>query len=164
MLQFFSSRCNDTTNSSNKVMIYLGEKPLHFEGCDAAGLCDWKYVKDKYKETMLNCDPDICRLIGFSSLTSTLFILIWFITLLTIGSYFRRLLMLFYSSSILLYRRFRSRFNYKIPLVHLLRQLGRGRYTRLPNQQVVWRKNPSTMYQYSMAFMGRGVDGRQGIF
>lgn len=53
-----SSRCRNS-DSPNKVMFYLQEKPLMFEGCEV-GLCDWEYLKNKFSNVLSECDPNFC--------------------------------------------------------------------------------------------------------
>ncbi|EZA54626.1 Multiple inositol polyphosphate phosphatase [Ooceraea biroi] len=51
-------KCNDITDR-NKVMFYLAEKPVRYEGCQV-GLCDWQFLKSKFGELASSCKLDIC--------------------------------------------------------------------------------------------------------
>ncbi|XP_043280384.1 multiple inositol polyphosphate phosphatase 1 [Venturia canescens] len=51
-------RCKNP-DAPNKVMFYLQEKPLMFEGCQV-GLCDWEYLKNKFSNVFSECDPNFC--------------------------------------------------------------------------------------------------------
>ncbi|XP_012256732.2 uncharacterized protein LOC105686456 [Athalia rosae] len=51
-------KCNDS-RSPNKVMIYLSEKPVMYEGCDL-GLCDWEYLKNKFEKFATHCETNFC--------------------------------------------------------------------------------------------------------
>ncbi|KAK0078446.1 hypothetical protein PV325_002478 [Microctonus aethiopoides] len=50
--------CEDP-ESPNKVMFYLQEKPLMIEGCQV-GLCDWEYLKNRFRRVLDECDPQRC--------------------------------------------------------------------------------------------------------
>ncbi|XP_046751136.1 multiple inositol polyphosphate phosphatase 1-like [Diprion similis] len=52
-------KCNDTA-SPNKVKFYQTEKPVDYPGC-VEGLCDWEYLKNKFRKQVLECDNvDFC--------------------------------------------------------------------------------------------------------
>lgn len=51
-------KCNDG-NERNKVMFYLGEKPVQYDGCHV-GLCDWSFLKSEFGELASNCKLDVC--------------------------------------------------------------------------------------------------------
>lgn len=51
-------KCNDD-NSRNKVIFYLGEKPIRYDGCQV-GLCDWEFLKSKFGQLASNCKLDVC--------------------------------------------------------------------------------------------------------
>ncbi|KAK0168772.1 hypothetical protein PV327_002542 [Microctonus hyperodae] len=48
--------------SPNKVMFYLQEKPLMIEGCQV-GLCDWEYLKNRFRRVLDECDPQRCNFV-----------------------------------------------------------------------------------------------------
>lgn len=49
----------ESNRQPNKVMFYLAEKPVLFDGCDV-GLCDWEYLKKKFSSTMSRCNRNGC--------------------------------------------------------------------------------------------------------
>ncbi|XP_018052894.1 PREDICTED: multiple inositol polyphosphate phosphatase 1-like [Atta colombica] len=51
-------KCHDV-NNRNKVIFYLGEKPIRYDGCQV-GLCDWELLKSKFGQLASNCKLDIC--------------------------------------------------------------------------------------------------------
>ncbi|KYN12703.1 Multiple inositol polyphosphate phosphatase 1 [Trachymyrmex cornetzi] len=51
-------KCHDV-NNRNKVIFYLGEKPVRYDGCQV-GLCDWDFLKSKFGELASNCKLDVC--------------------------------------------------------------------------------------------------------
>ncbi|KAK1130113.1 hypothetical protein K0M31_019797 [Melipona bicolor] len=51
-------RC-DTSDQPNKVMFYLAEKLVMFDGCDV-GLCDWEYLKQRFNPVLKQCDLNVC--------------------------------------------------------------------------------------------------------
>ncbi|XP_071565905.1 multiple inositol polyphosphate phosphatase 1-like isoform X2 [Temnothorax nylanderi] len=51
-------KCNDS-NNRNKVMFYLAEKPIRYNGCQV-GLCDWELLKSKFGQLASNCKLDVC--------------------------------------------------------------------------------------------------------
>ncbi|XP_015514736.1 multiple inositol polyphosphate phosphatase 1-like isoform X4 [Neodiprion lecontei] len=52
-------KCNDSA-SPNKVKFYQTEKPVDYPGC-VDGLCDWEYLKSKFRKQLLECDNvDFC--------------------------------------------------------------------------------------------------------
>lgn len=57
-IKFVIFRCEDP-ESPNKVMFYLQEKPLMIEGCQV-GLCDWEYLKNRFRRVLDECDPQRC--------------------------------------------------------------------------------------------------------
>ncbi|CAL1678426.1 unnamed protein product [Lasius platythorax] len=59
-------KCNDN-NDRNKVMFYLAEKPVRYEGCQV-GLCDWEFLKRRFGKLASSCKLDVCwKLSGASS-------------------------------------------------------------------------------------------------
>ncbi|XP_025156959.1 multiple inositol polyphosphate phosphatase 1 isoform X1 [Harpegnathos saltator] len=51
-------KCNDSKDN-NKVMFYLAEKPVQYDGC-LVGLCDWEFLKSKFGQLASNCKLDVC--------------------------------------------------------------------------------------------------------
>ncbi|XP_017882163.1 multiple inositol polyphosphate phosphatase 1-like [Ceratina calcarata] len=51
-------KCDDT-REPNKVMFYLAEKLVMFDGCDV-GLCDWQYLKQRFNPVLKHCNLDVC--------------------------------------------------------------------------------------------------------
>lgn len=51
-------KCNDN-NDRNKVMFYLAEKPVRYEGCQV-GLCDWEFLKRRFGKLVSSCKHDVC--------------------------------------------------------------------------------------------------------
>lgn len=52
-------KCTDYGNNRNKVMFYLAEKPVRFEGCQV-GLCDLDFLKSRFGQLASNCKLDVC--------------------------------------------------------------------------------------------------------
>ncbi|XP_046601195.1 multiple inositol polyphosphate phosphatase 1-like isoform X1 [Neodiprion lecontei] len=64
-------KCNDSA-SPNKVKFYQTEKPVDYPGC-ADGLCDWEYLKSKFRKQLSRCDDvDFCGTIVAEPLIETL--------------------------------------------------------------------------------------------
>jgi len=60
-----NDRCDDS-NNRNKVMFYLAEKPVRYEGCQV-GLCDWEFLKSKFDKLASDCKLDVCWKTGGAS-------------------------------------------------------------------------------------------------
>ncbi|KAK6624155.1 hypothetical protein RUM44_011013 [Polyplax serrata] len=49
-----------TTGEYNKVMFYVNERNIAFDGCDV-GLCSWSYIRSKFSDILQSCDLEWCR-------------------------------------------------------------------------------------------------------
>lgn len=71
-------KCNDS-NDRNKVMFYLAEKPVRYEGCQV-GLCDWEFLNRRFSKLASNCKLDVCwnsnRASSFSHMESIAILLV----------------------------------------------------------------------------------------
>ncbi|KAG5344462.1 MINP1 phosphatase, partial [Acromyrmex heyeri] len=79
-------KCHDVKDR-NKVIFYLGEKPIRYDGCQV-GLCDWELLKSKFGEVASNCKLDICwktNAATFSFPNSIAILLVCFIVLVRLG-------------------------------------------------------------------------------
>ncbi|KAH0950688.1 hypothetical protein HN011_001250 [Eciton burchellii] len=78
-------KCNDSTDR-NKVMFYLAEKPVRYDGCQV-GLCDWQFLKSKFGELASSCKLDICWKgnTAFSSSPDSVVVLLAYAILVYLG-------------------------------------------------------------------------------
>jgi len=92
LIRWLSYRCKtyDSTDQVNKVMFYLAEKPVLYDGCQV-GLCDWQFLRSKFDELASSCKLDICweGNTAFSSSPDSVVVLLAYAVLVHLG--YRRL-------------------------------------------------------------------------